>query len=250
MRSGLISIVIIFALLSCGSKSGFKPKFGPITESVYAIGIVKSERSYELKLGVLTAVKKYFVKEGDAVKTSDKLLMDDSGTIYKAPYSGVVTHIPYVIGETVAPQQSILSLVDLSKLYLEASVEQQGALKIKKGQTVQISFESFRSKVFQGVVKNILPRNLEFVVQVDVKDLPENILPGMNADLSIEVMKKNIATLLPLAAVSNGHILLKNQKGSAKIPVVVGVSDAEFVEILSPVLSKDDEIYLPKESSK
>ena len=100
------------------------------------------------------------------------------------------------------------------------------------------------------MVKNILPRNLEFVVQVEVNDLPGNILPGMNADLSIEIMKKTAAILLPLGAVSNGHILLKKDNGSNKIAVVTGVSDAEYVEILSPVLSLNDEIFLPKESIK
>ena len=244
MRLDLMFIVVILSLVGCSSKSSVRPKIGPITESVYAIGIVKAELTYELKLGVLTAVKKYFVEEGDLVKLSEKLVMD------KAPFAGIVTYLPYAIGETVAPQKSILSLVDLKKLYLEASVEQQGALKVKRGQSVEISFESFRSQVFHGVVKNILPRNLEFVVQVEVKDLPANILPGMNADLSIEVMKKTQATLLPISAVSNGHILIKKEKGTEKIPVLVGVSDAEFVEILSPPLSVTDEIFLPQESKK
>lgn len=227
-----------------------KPKIGPITESIYAIGIVKSERTYELKMGVVSGIKDYFVKEGDVVKMSQRLFKNDSGTIFQAPFAGVVTHLPFSIGETISPQQSILSLVDLKKLYIEASLEQQGALKVKKGHTVQISFESFRTQVFKGKVINILPRNSEFVVQVDVENLPENILPGMNADLSIEVMKKDKAILLPLAAVSNGHILIKNEKGTGKIPTVVGLSDAEFVEIINPVLTESDEIYLPKDFKK
>jgi multidrug efflux pump subunit AcrA (membrane-fusion protein) len=250
MRLFFISLFLIFSILSCSTKNSLNPKVGPITESIYAIGIVKSERSFELKLGVLTAVKKYFVKEGDIVKTSQPLVMDDSGTVYKAPFAGVITYLPFSLGETVAPQKSILTLVELSRLYLEASVEQQGALKIKSGQNVQISFESFRTQVFHGVVRTILPRNAEFVVQVEVKDLPTNILPGMNADLSIEVMKKSTAILLPLAAVSNGHILLKKGKNPEKIPVTIGVSDSEFVEILSPQLTVQDEIFLPKDSAK
>jgi len=238
------------AFSSCAPKVGIKAKKGPITESIYAIGIVKSERNYELKLGVVSGIKNYFVKEGDNVKIAQRLFINDSGTIFSAPFSGVVTHLPYSIGETIAPGQSLLTLVDLKKLYLEASLEQQGALKVKKGQSVQISFESFRSKSFVGVVRNVLPRNMEFVVQVEVDGLPENILPGMNADMSIEVMKKDLAILLPIAAVSNGHILMKKNKGTEKIPVVVGVSDSEYVEILSPELSLADEIFLPKENKK
>ncbi|MDO9181637.1 MAG: efflux RND transporter periplasmic adaptor subunit [Bacteriovorax sp.] len=250
MRFYLTFIVVIFCLSSCAPKGAIKPKKGAITESVYAIGIVKSDQTYDLKMGVLSGIREYYVKEGDNVKTGQRLLINDSGTVFKAPFSGIITHIPYSVGETIAPQQEVMSLVNLKKLYLEASIEQQGALKVKKGQSVQISFESFRTQVFHGLVKNVLPRNSEFVVQVEVSDLPANILPGMNADLSIEIMKNNFATLLPLAAVSNGHVLIKKGKKAEKISVVLGVSDAEFVEIISPPLSTDDEIFLPKDSIK
>lgn len=240
----------IFLLLGCSPKTGIHPKIGPITESIYAIGIVHADQKYELKMGVLSAVKKYYVKEGDVVKPTQSLLMNDSGTVFQAPFGGVITDLPYGVGETIAPQKNVLTLVDLNTLSLEASLEQQGALRVKRGQSVQISFESFRTKVFHGVVKNILPRNSEFVVQVDVKGLPENILPGMNADMSIEIMKKPKAVLLPIAAITNGHVLLKKAKGSTKLPVVVGVTDSEYVEIISPALSETDEIILPKESQK
>ena len=250
MRFSKFFLVFVLLITGCLSKEGIKPKKGPITESIYAIGIVKSERTYELKLGVVAAIKAYFVKEGDTVKTSDQLLKDDFGTIFKAPFEGVVTHLPFSIGETIAPQQSLLSLVDLKKLYLEASLEQQGALKVKRGQNVQISFESFRTSSFHGIVKNVLPRNSEFVVQVEVNNLPNNILPGMNADLSIEVSNIDQAILLPMAAVTNGHILIKKGSKTEKIPVVTGVSDSEYVEILSPTLSTEDEIYLPKDLKK
>ena len=88
------------------------------------------------------------------------------------------------------------------------------------------------------------------VLIVASKGLPENIMPGMNADMSIEIMKKQAAVLLPMAAITNGHILLKKDKGSKKLPVVVGVTDSEYVEILSPALNVNDEILLPKESQK
>jgi membrane fusion protein, macrolide-specific efflux system len=250
MYSRKVILIFVIIVIACAPKSGHRPVKGPITESIYAIGIVKSDLTYELKLGVISAVKKYFVKEGDVVKMAQPLIADDSGTIYKAPFAGVITHLPFSIEETVAPNQSILSLVNLKELYLEASLEQQGALRVRKGQQVQISFESFRTAVFHGLVKNVLPRNNEFVVQVEVKDLPDNILPGMNADLSIEVMKKNLATLVPLAAISNGHLLIKKGKKKVKIAVVMGVSDSEYVEILSPELSTNDEIFFPKDSKK
>ncbi len=243
-------LATVFGMLSCQQKQVLRPTIGPITESVYAIGLVKSDRTYDLKLGVVSSINKFFVREGDLVKKNQKLLIVDSGAVFTAPYEGVITHLPFSLGETIAPQQSLLTMVDLKKLYLEASLEQQGALKVKRGQEVQISFESFRSAVFHGKVQNILPRNQEFVVQVDLNNLPENILPGMNADLSIEISKKEKGILLPQNTISNGHVLLKRNGKTQKVKVIVGVIDSEFAEILEPVLSPDDEIVLPKETLK
>jgi macrolide-specific efflux system membrane fusion protein len=244
----LILLMTSLGLISCQQKQVLRPVTGPITESVYAIGLIKSDRTYDLKMAVASSVEKYFVREGDLVTKKQKLLLIDSGAIFYAPYEGVITHLPYSIGETIAPSQSLLTMADLKKLYLEASLEQQGALKIKKGQVVQVSFESFRKSVYQGVVKTILPRNQEFVVQVDVENLPENILPGMNADLSIEILRKEKAILIPQKAISNGHLLIKKNGKVEKVKVVVGVTDAEFAEVLEPVLSPSDEMILPKEN--
>jgi multidrug efflux pump subunit AcrA (membrane-fusion protein) len=240
----VISFFLLFSFISCQKKQSIKPTFGPVVESVYAIGSVKSHDIYNLKVGVLTSVRKFYVKEGDLVKEGDRLLTLDSGVTLKSLISGVVTTIPVNVGETVSAQQTILSVVNLEKVYLEASLEQNGALKMKQGQKVLISFESFRSQTFSGVVQNIIPREGEFVVQVTVSDLPENILPGMNADLSIEINKKDKALLVPVGAISNGSLTLLRNGKKEKVKVEIGISDSEFAEILSPELSADDEILM------
>lgn len=240
----IVSIFLVLALSACQKKTSIHPTFGPVVESVYAIGSVKSHDVYNLKVGVLSSVRKFYVNEGDQVKEGDKLLTLDSGVTLKSLISGVVTTIPVNLGETISAQQTILSVINLEKLYLEASLEQNGALKIKKGQKVLISFESFRSQSFTGVVENIIPREGEFVVQVTVSNLPENILPGMNADLSIEINKKEKALLVPVGAVSNGAITLLKDGKKEKVKVEIGISDSEFAEILSPNLTADDELLI------
>lgn len=245
----IIALFLVISLTACQKKQSINPTLGPVVESVYAIGSVKSHDVYNLKVGVLTSVRKFYVKEGDRVKEGDKLLTLDSGVTLNSLISGVVTTIPVNLGETVSAQQTILSVVNLDKLYLEASLEQNGALKIKKGQKVLISFESFRSQSFSGVVENIIPREGEFVVQVTVSDLPENILPGMNADLSIEINKKDNALLVPVGAISNGSITLLKDGKKEKVKVEIGISDSEFAEILSPTLKADDEILMTNQKN-
>lgn len=237
-------LFLLSSLLACSKAKPINPKIGPITESVYAIGNVKSDEDFHLKLSVVSSVKQFYVKEGDSVIKGAPLVTIDSGITFRSPISGIVTDLPVSLGETLAAQTNILSVVNLKNLYLEASLEQSGALKIKRGQNVVITFESFRQNQYRGKVKNLIPRDNEFIVQVEVDALPENIMPGMNADLSIEISTKENAVLVPVSAVSNGMItILKNNK-KEKIKVTLGSTDAEWAEVVMPKLSASDEILL------
>jgi multidrug efflux pump subunit AcrA (membrane-fusion protein) len=246
----VILLLIFIFFLKRPKQEIVHPKIGPITESVYAISSVKSEWYYSLKMGVLSTVKTYYVKEGDFVNSGDKLLqIEENNTIFKAPHQGIVTERPFGIKETIGPQAPILKIVDLKNLYLEASIEQLGALKITKGMKVIISFEDFRSKNFVGTVRSILPRDQDFLIQVSSQQLPPNILPGMSADLSIEIGTKTNALLIPTKAISNGYIVLLKNKKATKVKVELGISDTENAELLSPPLSVEDEILLPQKEN-
>lgn len=241
----LILIVIVGYLYKSKSTQIVHPKEGPIIESVYAISTVKSEWNYALRLGVISSVEKYFVKEGDEVKPNQPLLQIENGSIFKSPHKGIVTEKPFGIKETIIPQTPIIKIVDLNNLYIEASIEQVAALKVTKGMKVIISFEDFRNKTFEGTIRSVLPREQEFLIQVTPQNLPKNILPGMSADLSIEVGRKEKAMTVPVSAISNGYILKKIDGKIQKIKVEIGVSDAEQAEITSPALTTADEIVLP-----
>lgn len=242
----LIPIALIFYFKKPAQEI-VHPRIGKITESVYAISTVKSEWYYSLRLGVISTVEKYFVKEGDSVNEGDKILkIEENGTIFKSPHQGIVTYRPFGIKETISPQIPIIKIVDLKNRYLEASIEQMGALKVTKGMNVIISFEDFRQKNFQGTVRSVLPRDEDFLIQVDATSLPANILPGMSADLSIEIGTKENAVIVPTIAISNGFIVLLKDKKAEKVKVELGISDSENTEIISPVLVAEDSILLPK----
>lgn len=246
----VIPIALIFFFKN-SSQEIVHPRVGKITESVYAISTVKSEWYYSLRLGVISTVEQYYAKEGELVKKGDKILkIEENGTIFRTPHDGIVTYRPFGIKETISPQTPIVKIVDLKNLYLEASVEQQGALKVLRGMNVVISFEDFRQKIFHGVVRAVLPRDEDFLIQVDASELPPNILPGMSADLSIEIGKKENAVLIPTKAISNGFIVLLKNKKKEKIKVDIGISDSESAEIISPVLTESDSILLPKKEKK
>lgn len=67
MRLMLLSIVLLF-VSSCKEKyESTTPKLGPITEAVYAAGIVKSQGQYQVFAKSNGIIKKLYVGEGDIV---------------------------------------------------------------------------------------------------------------------------------------------------------------------------------------
>jgi len=236
--------LVLFLLISCRQEV-VHPEKGQIVEAVYGLGIIKSEYNFHAKAAVLSSIQEFYVKEGDDVVKNQKLFLTDQGSLQKAPFSGRITAIPVTVGENLFPQTLILSLVDLSNLYLEVSLEQQGAMKLRKEMKAEISFEFFRNKKINGHIHIIYPKDDQFIAKVFIDEWPQGVLPGMSADVAFEVARKNDAILVPVNTIANGHITLLKNKEKKKFKVQIGLMDQEKAEILSPALSTNDEIIFP-----
>lgn len=237
-------LLCVFILFGC-KKESVHPERGSIVEAVYGLGTVESNNVFEAKVGVMSSVSEFFVKEGQDVIGRDKLYRDDSGTIFRAPFAGRVTQIPVFIQENLFPQTVILTIMDLNSLYLAVSMEQQGAMKIKKGIKAEVSFEFFRNKKLQGIVETIYPKKDQFIAKVQIAEWPPGVLPGMTADVAFEIDRKKDALLIPVKAIVNGNIILKRNGKKEKLPVKIGLMDLEKAEVLEPQLKLEDELIVP-----
>lgn len=245
----VLSIFIIGAGIFYYSKSQkiqtVHPKVGPIVEAVYGIGTVTSEKIFQIKYGVPQTIEAIYVKEGDFVKAGSPLIKTDMN-ISRAPFSGTITSLPFHVGENVFAQTPILTIMDLKDRYLVVSLEQQGALRVKPGQRARIAFDSLRGQKILGIVRSIFPQNDQFLVHVLSEELPDQILPGMTADVAIEIDRRETAILIPVAALSRGKIILLKEGKREKIDVKVGMVDGQWAEITSPQLQESTEILIPK----
>ncbi len=222
------------------------PEIGSIEVAIYGIGALKSNQVFEYRRSVPGTVVGLPVKEGDKVQAGQQLLRFDEGPWVRAPFSGVVTSLPFHLQENIAPQVPVIRIEDLTQLEVEVTLEQQGAMQVRTGQPVRLSFENLRSEVFQGKVLSIYPANGQFKVRVTCDGLPTGLLPGMTADVSIEVAQKKGVTLVPVAALNHGKLTLLQDGKRRKVEVKAGVSDGRRIEVLSPQLNPSDLILLPK----
>lgn len=249
-----VSIIAVLLLLSATalislSKSNvdyISPKRGDMVEAIYGLGKVKTDNFYEVKMAVVNTVKELYVREGDSVKKGDKLVRMEGNTIFRAPFDGTVTMIAYHESQSVFPQQTILRMEDLKHKYIEVSLEQQGALRVKKGQAVKVIFESVRGDVLTGKVDSIFPRNDEFLVHVRVSGLGDNVLPGMTADVSIEVGHKKNVLQVPLSGISNGRVTVLRDEQKVVVPLKIGSVDGNWAEVISGDIRPGDQVIVQR----
>lgn len=221
-------------------------KKGTIQESVYGIGTVTANRSYQMKTGVISTVLRLFVREGDDVKKGQRLIDLDGIGILTAPFDGTVTSLSYKVGETVFSQSVVMTVTNLSDRYVTVSLEQQAALRITRGMPVRLSIDSMRDQVFSGKVEAVYSSGSDFLARIGVDGLPPTVLPGMTADVAISIQEKKDVLVIPVTALSLDGVLVK--RGSEKpcrITVKTGIIDGAKAEVSSGDLREGDRLLIP-----
>lgn len=221
------------------------PKIGGMVESVYGIGTVTARHTYQLKLGVSDTLEKLFVDEGATVQKGQPLISLVDYRTVRAPFSGVVTSLPYKEGESVFPQIPVLTLTDLKDPYVVVSLEQSGAIPVHKGQKTFLSFESLRGQKLEGTVSAIYPKDGEFFVNIEVPGLPGGILVGMTCDVAIQVAAKDNVLQVPMVAVDRGFVTVLRNGIPKKIAVKLGAADGTWVEVKDNSVQLNDALLLP-----
>lgn len=222
-----------------------KPKLGNVVESIYGLGTVTAFGVYNMRTVISLNVGKLYVTEGDLVKVGDPLVkLDDN--LMRSPLKGTVTGVNFKEGELVSPHVPIITVTNLDDLHLDVSLEQQSVLRVQKGQKVFISFESLRGEKFEGSVKSIYPRENQFIVVIEIKKWPQGVLPGMTADVAIQVGKKEKVLLIPVNSIYAGQVIRVHNGKKEKISVKLGVVDGEWAEVTSENIAPNDELIVRK----
>lgn len=138
------------------------------------------------------------VKQAEArLKVSEERLKD---TIIYAPVSGVILRKNIEIGETVAPGIPVYTIGDLENPWIKVYVKEDKLGLVKIGQKAEITTDSYPEKRYEGTVTYIsseaefTPKNVQtqeervklvFGVKVSVKNINDELKPGMPADVRI-----------------------------------------------------------------
>lgn len=213
---------------------------GPVIEAIYAIGTVESTQTFQAKAGVPSGILRLPVQEGRAVRRGDALVFLTEGSTIRSLFDGIVTRVAYKVGESVFAGNVIVEVVDPIALEVRVVLDQRAALRVRRGQNARLSFDGLREKEFTGVVRTVYSNAGQFTVILDLKKLPLEVLPGMTADVSIEISRKTESTLIPLAAIRDGKVIRVREGRRESVDVKTGLINQDSAEVILGDLKPDD----------
>jgi len=134
------------------------------------------------------------------IAAKDKRLVDLDNTIIRSPVDGVVIDRNVDVGQTVAASLSAPTLFtiaqDLSKMQVSTYVDEADIGRIKEGLAAQFTVDAFGARQFKGEVQQVRKMGktvqnvvtYEVIISADNRDM--SLMPGMTADVQIELLKR------------------------------------------------------------
>ncbi len=149
------------------------------------------------------------VKQAEAALNAAEL--DLKYTVIRSPVDGIVVARNIEVGQTVAasfatPNLFLIAL-DLTQMQVDTNVSESDIGGVAEGKQATFMVDAYPGHRFQGVIRQVrlAPINIQnvvtynVVVGVDNKDL--RLRPGMTANVSIVVAKKDDVLRVPNAAI-------------------------------------------------
>ncbi|HEX4826385.1 MAG TPA: efflux RND transporter periplasmic adaptor subunit [Candidatus Polarisedimenticolaceae bacterium] len=177
-----------------------------------------------------------------------------------APIAGTVTSVGTRQGETVAASFAVPSLVtimDLSRLNVEAFIDEVDIGRILVGQSATIATDAFPGKSFKGHVIAVTPQTelrqsvLHYVVLIGLdEDYLSSLRPEMSVVASIVVGENRQVLSLPTSAIQRDEdgrtfVSILSEQGISRRDVSVGEIRGTQVEIKAG-LSAGEVVALPR----
>ena len=261
-------------------------------EPLFSKGLINQNQMDTERTAAKTAEQDYLaaqsqvrVEQAQILVVSGQLRQSQynlSKTVILSPFNGIVMARNVSIGQTVAASLQTPTLftlaTNLTDMQVDTSVDEADIGSLRQGQSAGITATAFPNVVFSGTVLQVRinPTIVQNVVTYDtvvqVHDTTGRLLPGMTAQVTIQVAKKTHVLSVPIAAVlyrplaaagagaggsgSPAGLPVAGAPGSkvtiwklvggkpVSLQVVIGLSDGKNLEITSKEVAEGDLIIV------
>ena len=176
-----------------------------------------------------------------------------------APFDSTILTRPISVGQAVSGSggfnagTEVLTIANLNDLIVNAHINQADVTRLHVDQQVEVSVEAVSGLKVIGKVERIAPQSTlknnirGFAARILLKDVGNQIRPGMSANISIPVASADNVAAAPLASVFTEtnpatreierHVWVRKEESWERRPIKIGVSDYFFAEVTSGLMA-------------
>lgn len=161
----------------------------------------------------------------------------ESEYVLKSKIDGRVYAILKEKGEMVTPQTPLAVLGSAHEFLLELIVDEYDISKVKVGQTLVVTMDSFKGETFQAVITKVFPlmdaATKSFTLEAKFTKEPSPLYPNLSLEANIILVQKENTLIIPRTFLIDDRYVL-NTDGDT-LAVEVGIKNYESAEILSGI---------------
>jgi len=171
-----------------------------VASAAYESAIINRE-------GVVLKEKEMLAAKSEVEQLEESLsiaIIQKKYLIITAPFNGIVSFKQVEVGEMVLPGVPLAEVIDDNSIYIHAPVDEADIYKLRIGQEVKITIDSFPDTDFSGKIYEISPTVSEeklegrtVAIKISIDRHTEKLRPGMSCDIEILVDKIPSALLVP-----------------------------------------------------
>lgn len=220
-----------------------------VAEARYRTSKAQRERAEELRKANVITEQEYEAAQLDEANANTQLVkartnlelaqerMND--VRITSPISGTVISKTVEVGtiiasasQTVSGGTTLLQMADLSEMQVRTLVDETDMGKIMPGMTARVTVSAYPNRTFVGTVLKIEPQAVieqnvtMFPVLIQLDNRERLLRPGMNAEVAIEIARRDDVVTIPNAAVVG-------MRDAAAAGMVLGLSEEAVRAALS-----------------
>jgi len=233
-------------------------------EKAYQLALnrqMAAQRTVAVSRAEISRAKAQIAQAQAALERADEDLRNST---IVSPMDGLVLSRNVEIGDAVSSilvlgsqATLVMTLGDVSEVYVKGKVDEADISKVYLGQTARIVVESLKDKKFEGKVTKISPLGVEkdnvttFEVKVSIRNPSGELKANMSANAEILLEEKHNVLMIPEAAVIYDKDRKpslevpdrKADKGRRKIACKIGISNGVKTELVEG-LKEGDQVIL------
>ena len=231
---------------------GERVKKGQLLFEVYSPELVNAQEEYLQALrsghkGLSSASRERLEALGISSEQINKLKKKRKVSQYVkilAKQDGIIAKLNVREGMFVMPQKEVLSLADLSSIWILAEVFESQADWVKQGQSAEVNLSYLPGRDWEGKVEYIYPsldpKTRTLKVRLRFDNVDEALKPNMFANVTIYGGAKRDVIIIPREALirtgNDERVIISVGKGRFQPrDVTAGIESGEYIEIINGV---------------